>query len=43
MESVNGSDGVCALLKGKRAKDIDDARNELLASGLIQREKQGRG
>ena len=41
-EGARGSQGVRDLLKGKRAKDIDNARDELLQVGMIQREKVGR-
>ena len=42
-EGVKGSRAVRDLLKGKRAKDIDAAREELLQAGMIEREKSGRG
>ena len=41
-EGVRGSAGVRGLLKGKRGRDIDTARDELLQQGIIQREKVGR-
>ena len=41
-EGAKGSLGVRDLLKGKRGGDIDKARDELLQSGMIQREKIGR-
>ena len=41
-EGARGSKGVRDLLKGKRGKDIDSARDELLHLGLIHREKDGR-
>ena len=40
-EGVKGSRGIRELLKGKRAKDIDAARNELESVGLIQHVKVG--
>ena len=39
---VSGSRAMRDLLKGKRAKDVDDAREELLSAGLIERRKVGR-
>ena len=41
-EGVKGSAGVRELLKGKGVKDIDNARDELLQAGMIEREKVGR-
>ena len=41
-DTVRGSQGVRELLKGKRGRDIDKAREELLHLGLIHREKDGR-
>ena len=41
-DGVRGSQGVRGLLKGKRSRDVDKARDELLQSGMIQREKVGR-
>ena len=41
-EGARGSQGVRGLLKGKRAREVDKARDELLQSGAIQREKVGR-
>ena len=40
---VKGSRAMRDLLKGKRAKDIDNARDELLQAGIIERTKNGRG
>ena len=40
-DGVRGSRGVRRLLKGKRARDVDKARDELLQAGMIQREKVG--
>ena len=40
-EGVKGSRALRELLKGKRAKDIDAAREELLTAGLIERVKEG--
>ena len=42
VEGARGTDGVRDLLKGKRVKDIDKARDELRQVGMIQRDKQGR-
>ena len=42
-EGVKGSRALRELLKGKRAKDIDSARDELLQAGMIERAKTGRG
>ena len=42
-EGVKGSRALRELLKGKRAKDIDAAREELLQAGMIERVKDGRG
>ena len=39
---VTGSISMRRLLKGKRAKDVDSARDELLQQGLIERRKVGR-
>ena len=39
---VTGSIPMRRLLKGKRAKDVDSARDELLQQGLIERRKVGR-
>ena len=41
-EGARGSAGVRELLKGKRGKDIDKARDELLQAGMIERVKDGR-
>ena len=41
-DGIRGSDGVRGLLKGKKVKDIDAARDELLQAGIIQRVKDGR-
>ena len=41
-EPVRGSQGVRGLLPGKRGRDIDSARDELLHLGSIHREKDGR-
>ena len=41
-EGARGSNGVRGLLKGKRGRDIDKARDELLQVGMLQREKNGR-
>ena len=41
-EGVKGSRAMRELLKGKRAKDIDEASKELLQAGMIEREKVGR-
>ena len=40
-EGVKGSRALRELLKGKRAKDIDAAREELLQAGMIERVKEG--
>ena len=42
VEGARGSQGVRDLLKGKRGKDIDKARDELLQAGMIERVKDGR-
>ena len=42
VEGARGSQGVRDLLKGKRGKDIDKARDELFQMGMIEREKDGR-
>ena len=42
-EGVKGSRALRELLKGKRAKDVDAAREELLQAGMIERAKDGRG
>ena len=42
LEAVRGSQGVRLMLPGKRGRDIDSARDELLHLGLIHREKDGR-
>ena len=39
---ARGSQGVRGLLKGKRGRDIDKARDELLQVGMIKRDKDGR-
>ena len=40
---ARGSQGVSRdLLKGKRGRDIDKARDELLQVGMLQRDKVGR-
>ena len=41
-EGARGSKGLRELLKGKRVKDIDSARDELLQLGMIERVKEGR-
>ena len=41
-DGARGSLGVRGLLKGKRAKDVDKAKDELYQAGMIQREKVGR-
>ena len=41
-EGARGSQGVRELLKGKRGRDVDKARDELRQLGLIKREKVGR-
>ena len=41
-DGVRGGRAVRDLLKGKRAKDIDAAREELLSSGMIERVKEGK-
>ena len=41
-EGVRGSNGVRGLLKGKRGKDIDKARDELLQAGILERVKDGK-
>ena len=41
-DGVRGSNGVRELLKGKRGKDIDKARDELKQAGMIERVKDGR-
>ena len=40
-EGVKGSRDMRKLLSGKRGKDVDLARDDLLNAGLIEREKQG--
>ena len=40
-DGVRGSRAVRDLLKGKRAKDIDAARDELVAAGLIEKRPDG--
>ena len=40
-DGVRGSQGVRGLLKGKRARDVDKAKDELMQAGMIQREKVG--
>ena len=40
--AARGSQGVRDLLKGKRGRDIDKARDELLQAGMIKRDKDGR-
>ena len=42
IDGVRGTAGVRELLKGKRGKDIDKARDELLQAGMIERVKDGR-
>ena len=42
VDGARGGQGVRDLLKGKRGKDIDKARGELLQAGMIEREKDGR-
>ena len=42
VEGAKGSQGVRGLLKGKRGRDVDKARDELLQVGMIQRDKVGR-
>ena len=42
-EGVKGSRALRELLKGKRARDVDAAREELLQAGMIERAKDGRG
>ena len=41
-DGIRGSNGVRGLLKGKRGKDIDKARDELLQVGILQRVKDGK-
>ena len=41
-EGARGSTGVRALLKGKRGRDVDTARDELRQLGMIERVKDGR-
>ena len=41
-EGITGSRAMRDSLKGKRAKDVDAAREELLQQGLIERRKVGR-
>ena len=41
-EGVRGSNGVRGLLKGKRGKDIDKARDDLLQVGILERVKDGK-
>ena len=41
-EGARGSQGVRELLKGKRGRDIDKARDELLQAGIIKQDKDGR-
>ena len=41
-EGITGSRAMRDSLKGKRAKDVDTAREELLQQGLIERRKVGR-
>ena len=41
-EGARGSAGVRELLKGKRGKDIDMARDELLQVGMLKKVKDGR-
>ncbi len=41
-EGARGGKGVRGLLKGKRGRDIDKARDELLQVGMIKRDKDGR-
>jgi hypothetical protein len=41
-EGVKGSRAIRDLIHGKRAKDIDAAREELLTAGLIERVKEGK-
>ena len=41
-EGARGGKGVRGLLKGKRGRDIDKARDELLQVGIIERVKDGR-
>ena len=41
-EGVRGSQGVRGLLKGKRGRDVDKARDELLQLGMVKRDKDGR-
>ena len=41
-KGARGSTGVRGLLKGKRGRDIDKARDELLQAGMLQRDKDGR-
>ena len=41
-EGVRGSQGVRDLLKGKRSRDVDKAKDELLQAGMIKRDKDGR-
>ena len=40
-DGVKGSRAIRDLLKGKRARDVDAARNELESAGLIQHVKVG--
>ena len=41
-DGIRGSNGVRGLLKGKRGKDIDKARDELLQVGILERVKDGK-
>ena len=41
-DGIRGSQGIRGLLKGKRGKDIDKARDELLQAGILQRVKDGK-
>ena len=41
-EGVRGSNGVRGLLKGKRGRDIDKARDDLLQVGILERVKDGK-
>ncbi len=41
-DGIRGSQGVRGLLKGKRGKDIDKARDELLQVGIVERVKDGK-
>ena len=40
-DGVRGSRAIRDLLKGKRAKDIDAARDELVAAGLVEKRPDG--